>query len=207
MWPTRKVQAPKMKTPLPERIAVRPVGAGQRWRLSKQLMLSRWAGRATFTPVSGYYSDGATEIGQDMSVVRVLIVDDFDPWRGFVIQHLNDHPHFRVLGCASDGLEGVQKAEELQPELILLDISLPKLNGLDLARKVRKLVPKARILFLSSNADPDVVRAAFCAGGAGYVLKSDAGGALLPGMEAVLLGKQFLSSSLAGIEDLASSKE
>jgi DNA-binding NarL/FixJ family response regulator len=81
------------------------------------------------------------------------------------------------------------------------------LNGLDLARKVRKLVPKARILFLSSNADPDVVRAAFCAGGAGYVLKSDAGGALLPGMEAVLLGKQFLSSSLAGIEDLASSKE
>jgi DNA-binding NarL/FixJ family response regulator len=142
-----------------------------------------------------------------MSVVRVLIVDDFDPWRVFVIQHLNGHPHVRVLGCASDGLDGIQKAEELQPDLILLDISLPKLNGLDLARKVRKLVPKARILFLSSNADPDVVRAAFCAGGAGYVLKADAGGALLPGMEAVLLGKQFLSSSLTGIEDLAGSKE
>jgi DNA-binding NarL/FixJ family response regulator len=142
-----------------------------------------------------------------MPVVRVLIVDDFDPWRGFVIQHLNNHPDFRILGCASDGVEGVQKAEELQPELILLDISLPKLNGLDLARKVRKLVPKARILFLSSNADPDVVRAAFCAGGAGYVLKADAGGALVPGMEAVLLGKQFVSSSLAGIEDLADSKE
>lgn len=142
-----------------------------------------------------------------MSVVRVLIVDDFDPWRAFVIQHLNGHPQFRVLGCASDGLAGVQKVEELQPDLILLDISLPKLNGIELARKVRKLVPKAKILFLSSNADPDVVRAAFCAGGAGYVLKSDAGGALLPGMEAVLLGKQFVSSSLAGIEDLAGSKE
>lgn len=142
-----------------------------------------------------------------MSVVRILIVDDFDPWRGFVVEHLNNHPHFRVLGCASDGLEGVHKAEELQPDLILLDISLPKLNGLELARKVRKLVPKARILFLSSNADPDVVRAAFCAGGAGYVLKADAGGALLDGMEAVLLGKQFVSSSLSGIEDLASSKE
>jgi DNA-binding NarL/FixJ family response regulator len=141
-----------------------------------------------------------------MSIVRVLIVDDFDPWRAFVIQHLNDHSHVRVLGCASDGLDGVQKAEELQPDLILLDISLPKLNGLDLARKVRKLVPRARILFLSSNADPDVVRAAFCAGGAGYVLKADAGGALLAGMEAVLLGKQFVSSSLAGIEDLAGSK-
>jgi DNA-binding NarL/FixJ family response regulator len=137
-----------------------------------------------------------------MSVVRVLIVDDFDPWRAFVIQHLNKQTHVRVLGCATDGLEGVQKAEELQPDLILLDISLPKLNGIELARKVRKLVPKAKILFLSSNADPDVVRAAFCAGGAGYVLKVDAGGALLAGMEAVLVGKQFVSSSLIEIEDL-----
>jgi len=138
-----------------------------------------------------------------MSIVRVLIVDDFAPWRGFVIEHLEQQPHVRVLGYASDGLEGVQKAEELQPDLILLDISLPKLNGIEMARKVRKLVPKAKILFLSSNTDPDVIRAAFCAGGAGYVLKLDAGGALLAGMEAVLLGRQFVSSSLIGIPDLA----
>jgi DNA-binding NarL/FixJ family response regulator len=138
-----------------------------------------------------------------MSIVRVLIVDDFAPWRGFVIEHLQQQPHVRVLGHAADGLEGVQKAEELQPDLILLDISLPKLNGIEMARKVRNLVPKAKILFLSSNADPDVVRAAFCAGGAGYVLKVDAGAALLAGMEAVLLGRQFVSSSLIGIEDLA----
>jgi len=138
-----------------------------------------------------------------MSIVRVLIVDDFAPWRGFVIEHLERQPHVRVLGYASDGLEGVQKAEELQPDLILLDISLPKLNGIEMARKVRKLVPKAKILFLSSNTDPDVIRAAFCAGGAGYVLKLDAGGALLAGMEAVLLGRQFVSSSLIGIPDLA----
>jgi len=138
-----------------------------------------------------------------MSIVRVLIVDDFAPWRGFVIERLEQQPHVRVLGYASDGLEGVQKAEELQPDLILLDISLPKLNGIEMARKVRKLVPKAKILFLSSNTDPDVIRAAFCAGGAGYVLKLDAGGALLAGMEAVLLGRQFVSSSLIGIQDLA----
>jgi DNA-binding NarL/FixJ family response regulator len=81
------------------------------------------------------------------------------------------------------------------------------LNGIELARKVRRLVPKAKILFLSSNADPDVVRAAFCAGGAGYVLKMDAGGALLSAMEAVLLGKQYVSSSLVGIEDLADSQD
>lgn len=141
-----------------------------------------------------------------MSIVRVLIVDDFDPWRVFVIQQLSQQPHMRVIECASDGLEGVQRAEELQPDLILLDVSIPKLNGIEVARKVRKLVPKARILFLSSNADPDVVRAAFCAGGGGYVLKADAGGGLSAGMEAVLLGKQFVSSSLKGIEDLADSE-
>jgi len=142
-----------------------------------------------------------------MSLVRILIVDDFDPWREFVILHLNDQPCMRVLGSASDGLEGLQKAEELQPDLILLDISLPKLNGIELARRVRKLVPKAKILFLSSNADPDVIRAAFCAGGAGYVLKMDAGGALLDAMEAVLLGKQFVSRSLMGIENLTNAEE
>jgi DNA-binding NarL/FixJ family response regulator len=196
-----------MKTRLRERSAVCTVAARQLRRLPKQLILAKWTRPATFTRVSGYKSDGAREIEFSMSIVRVLIVDDFDPWRTFVIQHLNDHPHFRTLGCASDGLEGLQKAEELQPDLILLDISLPKLNGIDLARKVRKLVPKAKILFLSSSADPDVVRAAFCAGGAGYILKSDAGGALLPGMEAVLLGKQYVSSTLSGIEDLAASAE
>jgi DNA-binding NarL/FixJ family response regulator len=141
-----------------------------------------------------------------VSIVRVLIVDDFDPWRVFVIQQLSQQPHMRVIECASDGLEGVQRAEELQPDLILLDVSIPKLNGIEVARKVRKLAPKARILFLSSNADPDVVRAAFCAGGGGYVLKADAGGGLSAGMEAVLLGKQFVSSSLKGIEDLADSE-
>jgi DNA-binding NarL/FixJ family response regulator len=142
-----------------------------------------------------------------MSTVRVLIVDDFAPWRSFVIEHLEKEPRVRVLGCASDGMEGVQKVEELQPDLILLDISLPKLNGIEMARKVRKLVPKAKILFLSSDADPDVIRAAFSAGGAGYILKVDAGDALLPGMEAVLLGRQFVSSSLKAIKDLADLEE
>jgi two-component system nitrate/nitrite response regulator NarL len=140
-----------------------------------------------------------------MSTVRVLIVDDFAPWREFVIEHLKQQPHLHILDCASDGLEGVHKAEELRPDLILLDISLPKLNGIEMARKVRKLVPKAKILFLSSNADPDVVRAAFSAGGAGYVLKADAAAALMVGIEGVLLGRQFVSRSLKDIGDLADS--
>lgn len=142
-----------------------------------------------------------------MSISRVLIVDDFDPWRGFVIQQLSQHPHIRVLECASDGLEALKKAEELQPDLILLDIGLPKLNGIVAARQIRKRVPKAKIVFLSSDADPDVVRAAFLAGGMGYVLKSDAAGALLMGMEAVLLGRQFVSPSLAHLADVNGDEE
>ena len=137
------------------------------------------------------------------SFVRILIVDDFDPWQGFVIQLLREQPNVRVIGFASDGLEAVQKAEELQPDLILLDIGLPKLNGIEATRQIRKLVPKAKIIFLSSDSDPDVVRTAFLAGGQGYVLKPDAEGALLPSIEAVLLGKQFVSGGLKGIEDLA----
>jgi DNA-binding NarL/FixJ family response regulator len=142
-----------------------------------------------------------------MTTVRVLIVDDFAPWRSFVLEHLEKQPHVRVLGYASDGMEGLQKAAELQPDLILLDVSLPKLNGIEMTRRVRKLVPKAKILFLSSNTDPDVIRAAFSAGGAGYVLKVDAAAALLAGMEAVLLGRQFVSSSLTRIRGLAEPEE
>jgi DNA-binding NarL/FixJ family response regulator len=131
-----------------------------------------------------------------VSLIRVLIVDDFEPWKGFVITHLAEQPDVRIVGFAADGLEAVRKAKELQPELILLDVSLPKLNGIEVARQIRKLVPKSKILFLSSNSDPDVVREAFCAGGQGYVLKSDAAGALWPGIEAVLRGRQFVSTSL-----------
>lgn len=141
------------------------------------------------------------------SFFRVLIVDDFDPWLGFVVQLLRRQPHVRIVGFASDGLEAIQKAEEFQPDLILLDIGLPKLNGIEAARQIRSLVRKAKIMFLSSDSDPDVVRAAFLAGGRGYILKSDAEGGLLHGIEAVLLGKQFVSSSLKEIGDLADPEE
>ncbi len=138
-----------------------------------------------------------------MSTVRVLIVDDFDPWREFVIQHLKQQPQMRILHCASDGFEGVQMAEEFQPDLILMDIGLPKLNGIEAARQIRQRVPKAKIVFASSDSDPDVVRAAFLAGGLGYVLKSDAAGALLSGIESVLLGRQFVSPSLRNVNQPA----
>lgn len=137
-----------------------------------------------------------------MSLVSVLIVDDFEIWKAFVTTFLGNHPRVRIAGFASDGLEAIQKAEELQPDLILLDISLPNVNGIQAAQQIRRLVPQARILFLSCHADPDMVRAAFDVGGQGYILKWDASTALWPGMEAVLGGKRFLSASLGNLDDL-----
>jgi two-component system nitrate/nitrite response regulator NarL len=136
-----------------------------------------------------------------VSSVRVLIVDDFDIWKNFVTACLADRPHIRIAGFASDGLEAIRKAEELQPDVILLDINLPKLGGIDAARQIRKLVPNSRILFLSCHADPDMVRAAFRAGGQGYILKLDAAAALCAGLEAILNDQRFLSDSLRKLVD------
>jgi DNA-binding NarL/FixJ family response regulator len=134
---------------------------------------------------------------------RVLIVDDFELWKGFVIARIQEQPDMCIVGFASDGLQAVRKAQELQPDLILLDICLPKLNGIEAARQIRKLAPKSKILFLTGDADSDVVRAAFSAGGSGYVLKMDAAQDLLPGVVAVLQGRQFFSFSIANVEDLS----
>lgn len=136
------------------------------------------------------------------SLVRILVVDDFDLWHTFVHWHLDTEPNLHVIGVATDGPGAVRKAEELQPDLILLDIRLPKFNGLEAARQIGKVTPKSKILFLSGEADPGVVRAAFSAGGLGYVLKSDAARDLLAGIESVLLGRQFVSRSLLDFGDV-----
>jgi DNA-binding NarL/FixJ family response regulator len=142
-----------------------------------------------------------------MPFVRVLIVDDFELWKGFLIARLQEQADLCIVGFASDGLAAVQKAEELQPDLILLDICLPQMDGIEAARQIQKRSPKSKILFLTVNADADVVRAAFNAGGSGYVLKSDAATDLLVGMAAVLQGKQFVSGSVANIDELSSAKD
>lgn len=136
------------------------------------------------------------------SVVRVLVVDDVELWHTFVHMHFDKEPNLHVIGVVTDGLEAVRKAEELQPRLILLDISLPKLNGLDAARQIRRAAPKSTILFLSGESDPDVVRAALSAGGLGYVLKLDAARDLLTGIQSVLLGRRFVSRSVSDVDDV-----
>jgi len=132
----------------------------------------------------------------ETSTVHVLVVDDNESFRRFVRSMLGQKPELRVIGEAVDGLEAVQKAEELQPDLILLDIGLPTLNGIEVARRVRKLAPDSKILFVSMESSPEVVQEALNLGARGYVLKSQAGNELLAAVEAVLQDKQFVSSAL-----------
>ena len=99
-----------------------------------------------------------------------------------------------VIGEASDGLQAVQQAQELQPDLILLDLSLPKLNGMEAGRRIRKISPQSRIVFLSQDSTPEIVESALRIG-AGYLLKSDAK-ELPAAIHAVLEGRKFVSDRL-----------
>ena len=104
----------------------------------------------------------------------------------------------RIVGVASDGLEAIQKAGELQPDLILLDIGLPKVTGIVAARRIRNVAPKSKILFLSQELDLDVALAALSEGGHGFLVKSDAESELFAAVDEVMQGKKFVSRRLAG---------
>ena len=134
----------------------------------------------------------------ETSSVRILAVDDYEPFRRFICSTLRKRPELRVIGESSDGLEAVHKAEELQPDLIVLDIGLPTLNGIEAARQIRKVSPESKIVFISQESSADVVREAFSLGALGYVVKAHAGSDLLPAVEAVLEGRQFIGSGLSG---------
>jgi len=129
---------------------------------------------------------------------RVLVVEDYEPFRSFICSTLRKRPEFQILDEVTDGLEAVQKAEELQPDLIMLDIGLPSLNGIDAARRIRKLFPQGKIVFVSQESSADVVKEALALGALGYVVKAHAGSELLPAVETVLQGRQFVSSGISG---------
>lgn len=129
--------------------------------------------------------------------VRVLVVEDYEPFRRFVCSMLEKRPELQVIGEVSDGLEAVHKAEELRPDLILLDIGLPTLSGIEAARRIRKHSPTSKILFVSQEFSTDVVEEALRLGALGYVFKPHAGSELLAAVGAVLEGRRFVSAGFA----------
>jgi CheY-like chemotaxis protein len=133
-----------------------------------------------------------------LSSIRVLVVEDHKDWRKLVRLLLQVRPERQIIFEASDGSEAVQKAKELTPDLILLDIGLPKLNGIEVARQIRQHSPNSKIVFLSADDSVDVVQAALSTGAQGYVHKSRVQSDLLPAIDAVLRDIQFISSTLKG---------
>jgi DNA-binding NarL/FixJ family response regulator len=123
--------------------------------------------------------------------VRILIVDDFEQWRRAIGSILSDDADLEVVGESADGLDAVQKSGELLPDLILLDIYLPKMNGLDAARQIRRVSPRTKILFLSSFRSFELMQEALKIG-AGYVVKADAARDLLPIVRAVVRNESFV---------------
>jgi DNA-binding NarL/FixJ family response regulator len=118
-------------------------------------------------------------------VVRILIVDDSAEWRARTRKILEPRPEWEITE-ASDGCQAVELAAELRPEIVLLDIGMPVLNGIEAAAMIRQACPKARIIFVTIHRDQDITSAALEAGGVGYVLKTEAASELLRIIEAAL---------------------
>ena len=131
--------------------------------------------------------------------LRILVVEDHRPFRRLICKALQRRAEFQTIEAA-DGLEALQKADELPPDLILLDINLPKLHGFEVAQRIRRLAPHAKLLFLSQESSSDIVRKALSLGAHGYIRKLSAGTDLLPAIDAVLGGQRFVSSGLAFTE-------
>ena len=144
------------------------------------------------SPVNPKLEDGSLSLSQP-SVIRVLIVEDFQPFREFVCSTVAERPDLQVIAEVPDGLEAVQKAVELKPDLILLDIGLPTMNGIEAARRIRALVPTAKIIFLTAETSAEVVEEAFSLGALAYVQKVKAGRQLLAKcyFDAAVLGQRF----------------
>src|SRR5580765_4251267 len=123
--------------------------------------------------------------------IGVLVAEDYEPFRRFLSSTLQSRRELRVIGEVADGLEAIRKARQFQPELVLLDIGLPTLNGIEAARQIRAVSPNSKILFVSQESSADIVHAALQSGAQGYVCKIDAGSELVTALEAILLGQKY----------------
>jgi DNA-binding NarL/FixJ family response regulator len=131
-----------------------------------------------------------------MSLIRILVVDDHEVVRRVICSLLSSDPALDVVCQTADGEGAVEKAEELQPDLVLLDISLPGISGIEAGRRIRRVSPDSYIIFLSQHDSLQMVKDALRVGGHGYVTKMDAGAELLKAIRTVSEGKRFVSQRI-----------
>src|SRR5437588_9402121 len=132
----------------------------------------------------------------EMSTIQILVVDDHAVVRRVMCSLLSSDPLLSVVREAADGEQAVQQAEELHPDMILLDISLPGISGIEAAKRIRRVSPNSQIIFLSQHDSLQMVKDALRTGGHGYVAKIDAGSELLKAIRSVREGTRFVSQRI-----------
>jgi DNA-binding NarL/FixJ family response regulator len=132
-----------------------------------------------------------------MGVFRILVADDHEVVRKGLISLLQSQPDWQVCGEAADGREAVEKAQQLKPDVVILDIGMPSLNGLEATRQILKINPQARVLILTLHDSDQVVREVLNAGARGFLLKSDAARDLVAAVEALRRDKTYFTSKVA----------
>src|SRR6201981_1726889 len=134
-----------------------------------------------------------------MSALRILMADDHEIVRHGIRALIENHPGWEICGEAIDGREAVEKARELRPDLALLDVGMPTLNGLDPARQILAAAPRPRVLILTMHESEQIVREVLKVGARGFLLKSDAARDLVAAVEALQRRGTFFTSSVAEI--------
>jgi len=132
-----------------------------------------------------------------MATIRLLVADDHEVIRRGVRSLLGTQPGWEVSGEAASGREAVEKAKQLKPDLVVLDITMPELDGLEATRQILEAVPKTKVLILTMHESEQVMSEVLKAGALGYVLKSDAADNLVPAVKALIHGKPFFTSSVS----------
>ena len=130
---------------------------------------------------------------------RVLVVEDHAPFRSIICKLLQQRLDLRIVGEANNGLDAIRQAEALRPDVVVLDIGLPKVNGLDVAGRLRTLIPDAKVMFVTIESSLDVVEQAFSIGAHGYVYKPRALRDVLPVLDAIVDGARFVNGGLERI--------